>query len=154
MVIMWVERLVKVGEEWVWKPEEEKFDLHTDFSMNEDNLNAEICRTGQLMVRYGGLAAEQSANLARKEEHVKLIKSQVSAATRSQNEALGTKTTETALAETVTLDSTYQKALSELHVLRADSLKADHWWRSILKRADLLNAMAFRHNAEIKHMGG
>lgn len=154
METMYVERLSQVeGEkEWLWKPFLETFDLEKDFAMSESELNADICKVGQLLVRYGTVAAEQNANLKRKEEAAKLAQANVSGAIRSQAEASGAKLTEAKLSEQVTVHPNYQQALSELHILRADSLKADHWWRAIVKKADLLNAMAFRQTAELKRM--
>ena len=154
METIWVERLVNDEGEWKWLPKAEKFDTASDFSMDEANLNLEICRMGQLLVRYGDLAAHMQANLKRKEENVKFVQARVAGALRSTAEATGSKLTEGKLNEQVTVDSQYQQALSELHILRADALRADHWWRSIVKKADLLNAMAFRQNAEIRRMPG
>ena len=154
METMYVEKLTKVKGEWSWVPQAETFDLGKDFAMDEGNLNMEICRMGQLLVRYGSLAAEQGANLSRVEEQVKLTKASVSMALRSQAEVSGTKITIPDLADQVTLHPTYQEALSELHILRADTLKAEHWWRSILKKSDLLSAMAYRQTAELRRMPG
>lgn len=149
-----VERLVEINNIREWKLYKEIFNLEEDFSIDEENLNREICRMGQLLARYGTIDAEMNANLKRKEEQVKLVKAQVSGAIRSQAEATSTKMTETKLDEQVTIHNNYQQILNELHVLRADALKVDHWWRSIVKKADLLNALAFRQNAEIKRMPG
>lgn len=154
MEVMHVERLVQTDDGWVWQAYQEMFDTENDFSMDSENINKDICRMGQLLVKYGTLAAEQGANLSRKEEHVKLTKASLSGAMRSQAETTGDKLTIPDLADKVTVHATYQQALSELHVLRADAVKADHWWRSILKKAELLNAMAYRQTAEIKRMPG
>lgn len=154
METMFVERLVQKDGQWVWEPQEEKFDLQSDFDIDEASLNAEICRMGQLLTRYGTLDAEQSANLKRMEEYAKLVKAQVAGAQRSQAEATHTKMTENKLEELVITSPHYQDALNKLHILRADAIKADHWWRAILKKAELLNAMAFRQNAELKRMPG
>jgi hypothetical protein len=154
METMYIERLHNENGEWVWKSFGQNYDTEADFSMDEDNLNTDICKMGQLMVKYGTLAAEQSANLSRKEEHVKLTKASLSAAFKSQAEVDGTKLTIPDLADKVTIHATYQQALSELHILRADSLKADHWWRAIVKKADLLTSMAYRQSAELKRMPG
>lgn len=155
METMYVEKLTRNdNDEWVWASTAIMLDPMEDFSMDEDNLNRDICKMGQLMVKYGSLAAEQGANLARKEENVKLVKASLSAALRSQAEVDGDKLTIPDLADKVTIHATYQQALSELHILRADSLKADHWWRSIVKKADLLTSMAYRQSAELKRMPG
>jgi hypothetical protein len=155
MTEMYVERIIRneAGQR-AWGTEVETFDLEADFSMDEQRLNYEICRMGQLMVKYGTLAAEQDANLKRKEEAAKLMQASVAGAIRSQAEKDGRKLTEAQLKEEVTIDDDYQLALAALHELRADAIKADHWWRTIVKKADLLNALAFKQNAEIKRMPG
>jgi hypothetical protein len=154
METMYVDRLTQTDEGWVWAPVGQNYDTEADFAMDEDNLNKDICRMGQLMVKYGSLAAEQGANLSRKEENVKLVKASLSAAMKSQAEVDGRKLTIPDLSDKVTVHPTYQTALSELHILRADSLKADHWWRAIVKKADLLTSMAYRQSAELKRMPG
>lgn len=150
---MWVERLKQVDGQWKWVPMAEEFDLQADFAISESELNSDVCRMGQLMVRYGGIAAEQDANLSRKEEYAKLVFAQVSQAHRSQMEATGGKPTADKIKDIATADPNYQQALSELHILRADAVKADHWWRSIVQKAELVRALMFRQNSEMKHLG-
>lgn len=152
METMWIERLQQVDGVWKWVPQAEQFDLERDFAISEEALNADACRVGQLMVRYGGIAAEQDAALRRKEEYAKLVFAQVSQANRSAFEAAGEKATADKIKDTATADPNYQQALSELHILRADALKADHWWRSIVQKAELVRALMFRQNAEMKHL--
>lgn len=154
METIWVDKLVYEDSEWKWKSFAEQVDTKVDFSIDEDNLNVEICRTGQLLVRYGDLAANMSTNLKRKEENVKYVQARVAGALRSSAEATGSKLTEPQLAAKVVEDDQYQQALSELHAVRANALRADHWWRSIVKKTDLINALAYRQNAEIKRMPG
>jgi len=151
MEFMYVERLRPTTDgQWGWVAELEQFDVETDFHINESQIEREICRTGQLMARYGTVAGEQEANLKRKEEHVKYVAAQLSAAIRSTAEKAGAKTTEGKITEELTVHPDYQAALSGLHILRADATKADHWWRAILKRADLLNSLSYRQGAEFK----
>jgi len=152
MKTIYIERLMHNPESaaWEWTPEAEQFDLESDFRVEESNLEFEMCRMAQILVRYGTVAAELEANLKRKEEHAKLINARVSGALRSQYEAAGTKITEGKLSEEVIQHSDYQLALSALHLLRAEAIGADHWYRSAMKKADMLNALAFRQNAELK----
>lgn len=152
METMWIERLVQEDGKWQWKAQPEQFDTEKDFAIDEENLNYEVCRQSQLAVRYGSIAAEQESNLARKDEYVKLVYAQVSAAYRSQLEAKGERPTSDRLKELTIADPNYQNALSALHLLRADSVKADHWWRVIMKKADLIQTLTYRQNVEIKRM--
>lgn len=151
---IYVERLRQVENVWQWVPEPEQFDLEADFGIDEENLEREICRMGQILVRYGTIAGELQANLTRKEEYAKLIKAKVGGALRSQYETVGTRITEGKLADEVTAHVQYQEALTALHLLRAEAIQADHWYRSAIKKADMLNALAFRQNAELRRAYG
>lgn len=150
MKTIYVERLRQVEDVWQWVPEPEQFDLEEDFKIDENNLEREMCRMGQLLVRYGTLAGELQANLTRKEEHVKLIKAKVGGVLRAQYEAQGTKITEGKLADEVIANDQYQEALRSVHVLRSETIQSEHWYRSAIKKSDMLNALAFRQNAELK----
>jgi len=152
---MYVERLRPDADEqgnvfWAWVKELENFDLTADFGIDEENLSQEICRMGLLLVRYGTIAGEVGANLARKDEQASLVKAQLGEGHRSQAEADGKKIGVEALKDKVVSDPIYQQALTDLHILRGDAVKIDHWYRSCVKKADLLNALAFRQNSEIK----
>jgi len=155
MVEMWVERVV-VREDGVgvWTPQYETFDTERDFTIDDENLDGEISRIGHLLCRYGTIAAEQNANLRRKEEWVKTVEAQVSIDLRKAAEQAGTKVTEPQLKAQTIVHPKYQAALAATHVLRADSDKADHWFRSLMKKADLLHSIGFRQSAEIRRMPG
>jgi hypothetical protein len=154
MDVMNVERVIQTDDGPKWKVFVEQFNLEADFAMDDQQIEMEVCRMGQLLVRYGTIAAEQNANLKRKEEFAKLMSARVSAAVRSDAEAHGRKTTEPQLKEEVTAHASYQAALAELHILRADAIKADHWFSALMKKADLLKSLCFRQGAEINRMPG
>jgi hypothetical protein len=135
---------------WAWVPTPVAVDTDGDFAIDELNLNKEICRMGQLLLKYGDLAAEFSAELERKKEELKFHHARLAGAERSSAEKAGTKTTEGKLQELVTIDPTYQQHLANLHRLRADALKVDHWWRTANTKAKMLEALAFRQSAEIR----
>lgn len=154
MQTLFIERLVQEEDNWVWKPFPEQLDIENDFQLDESNLNYELCRLGQLLARYGQLAAEQSTNLQRKEAYVKLVKAKVAGALRSEAEQKGKKMTENALEEKVIISDLYQQALQELHILRADAIKVENWYRSLIKKADLITALVYKQNAELRKMPG
>jgi hypothetical protein len=148
---VYVERLRKQEDgQWAWVAEVENFALTADFGIDEENLSQEICRMGLLLVRYGTIAGEVGANLSRKEEAVALVKAQLGEGHRAQAETDNKKIGVEAIKDKVVSDPLYQQALTDLHILRGDAVKIDHWYRSCVKKADLLNALAFRQNAEIK----
>jgi len=147
---LFIERLQRLDDGWAWVAEQEDFDLEADFGIDEMNVTGEICKIGQLLVRYGTIAGEVSANRDRKEEERRLVRAQLDGAIRSDAELSGTKLSEGRIKEQIVASTAYQNALAPLHILRADAVKTEHWWRSIVKKADLLNALAFRQNAEIR----
>ena len=149
--IIYVEKLKQGADgNWNWVPEPLEINTEEDFTINERELNREICRMGQLLVSYGDLAAELNAELKRKEEYVKYIEARVASALRSSYEAAGTRVTEGKLAEEVKVDTQYQAALNTLHILRASAAKAEHWWRAMNTKAKMLESLAFKQNAEIR----
>lgn len=154
MELMYIDRMRfdQEKQEWGYKTECEQLDVEGDFAINEDQIEREICRMGQLMARYGELAAVQEANLKRLEEKAKYVAAQLSGAIRSTAEKSGQKTTEGKILEELTQQPEYQSVLAILHTLRADAIKADHWWRAIIKKADLLNALCYRQSAEFRRV--
>lgn len=152
MKTIYVERLFHNAEKdvWEWRAEEENFDTEADFHIDEANLEKELCRMSMILVRYGTIAGELQANLKRKEEHAKFVQARISGYLRSKYEAAGQRATEGKIMEEVIVHSDYQAALAQLHLLRAESMMTDHWYRSAIKKADILNALAFRQNAELR----
>lgn len=151
MTTVTVERLsIDKNNQYVWKPCTIELDTDSDFDINEDLIDKELSRQGQLMVQYGDLMAEMQAMLQRKEEEVKYFYSVTAAKFRSDAEKSGERLTEDKLKERVIKSDEYQNALFQVHKCRADALKANNWWRSIVKKADMLNSLAYRQGQEIK----
>jgi hypothetical protein len=125
-------------------------DTEADFTINDQILDAEICRMSMIMLKYGDLYAELNAMLARKEEELKYLKARVSGAVRSEAEKNSKKTTEGKLTEEVAANELVQQAMFTMHQVRVDKLKTEHWWATAKKKADLLTALAYRQTAEIK----
>jgi hypothetical protein len=149
---MFVDKLVQTDEgEWIWHPTSVEYDTESDFNIDDLNIDSEICQMGRILLKYGDLAAEQEANLKRKEEYAKLVQAKVAISLRTHAETTGEKMTEGKLSELVTASDAYQEALAQLHILRADAAKADSWWRTAQKKAELLKALAFRQAPERRY---
>lgn len=155
VVSMYVERVMPdENGKYVWQPQVESFDLESDFSIEEETVSIEGCCIPQLLCRYGTLAAEQGANVKRKEENVKKVQAEVEIDIRGKAAATGEKKTEALVKAEVIVDIRYQNALLELHILRADAAKVDHWFRALMKKADQLRSMDYRQSAELNRMPG
>lgn len=150
METVYVDRMVHDGENWVWKTFPEQLDTESDFRIIENNIQAEAIKSSQLMVRYGTLSAELEVNLKREEENAKYVAARVASAIRATAEQNGKKMTEGKVEEELLQNEEYRATLNKLNLVRADALKADHWWRAILKRVDLVIALCHRQNAEIR----
>lgn len=156
METIYVERLrlmpttTDEGSEWRWVTEVEQVDPQGDFRIDDSNIDFELCRMGQLLARYGSLAAELNTNLARKEEELKYVAARIAAAHRAQSLASGSKTTVDSIKDEVVLSPEYQTTLAPLHILRADAEKVKHWWRSAQAKADALNSLTYWRGAEMR----
>lgn len=148
--VVFVEKLQQVDEVWTWVPTAVEMDIEGDFTIDDLNLDREMCRMGIVLLKYADLAAELGAEVRRKDENVKYVAASLSAAYRSQAEKDGKKKSVAELEGDVTTDTSYQSLLRTLHVLRASAVRADHWWRTANTKADMLKALAFRQSAEIR----
>jgi hypothetical protein len=147
---VYVEKLLQVDGTWCWQPTAIELDTEGDFTIDDLNLDRELCRMGIVLLKYADLAAELGAEVKRKDESVKYLAASLSAAIRSQAEKDGVKKSVNEIEGDVTRDDSYQALLRTLHVLRASAVRADHWWRSANTKAEMLKALAFRQSAEIR----
>lgn len=147
---VYVEKLVVENGQMKWESQAVVVNTEDEFSIDELELNREICRMGQLLLQYGDLAAELDAELKRKEEALKYTAARIAGAERSSAEANGDKMTEGKLNEKVITHSQYQAELAALHVTRAYALQASNWWRTANNKAKLLETLAFRQSAELR----
>lgn len=145
-----VERLEVEDGQYVWKPYEYTLETEGDFHIEQELLDHEICRQGRLMLQYGDIASELEAMLKRKEEELKFAYAVVASKIRADAEKEGRKITENKVAEETSQDESYRQVLFTVHKCRADALKADKWWKTMVKKADLLNALAWRQGQEIR----
>jgi hypothetical protein len=129
----------------------EQFEVEKDFAIDETRLEYEICRLGQLLLQYGDAFGYLKCDLMRQEDQAKRTYAAIAATIRSQAEQEGKKITEGRLVENVTNDPRYQSALDEVHEARAKALRTENWWRAMQKKADLVQALCYRQNREIKH---
>lgn len=128
-----------------WTRVAEKVSVETDFQIDPDLLDREICSLPNKLIHYGFLYAQLKSEVDRKGERVKFIYSHLALGIRSTEKA-----TENTVKEKVTVDTQYQTALAEYnHSLRNAAL-TESWYRSMNKKADLLQALTYRESSEIK----
>lgn len=148
--IVVIEEIGKEDDQLVWVPQAIEVELGDDFEVNDTDLSAELCRLGPLMLKYGELSAKLRAQQKRKEEQLKTEEARCSHALRQAAQANNEKTTEAKLAEQVRINPNVQNLLHQLDMSRNDAMRADHWWRSMAKKADLVQSLVYQSRAEIK----
>jgi len=129
-----------------WTRVGQEVDIANDFKIDPDNLNGELCALPAKMISYGQLHSQLKSEVSRKEEYVKFIYAQLALNIRGETE----KVTEGKIKEQVTINQQYQQALAELNHSSKNSLLAESWWRSINKKADLIQSLVYRESSEIK----
>lgn len=128
-----------------WVRVAEEVNVETDFQINPDNLDGELCSLPQKMITYGRIYSQLKSEVARKEERAKLVYSSIALGIRDSE-----KSTENTIKEKVTCDTTYQQALAELNHSTRLAILTETWWRSINKKADLVQSLIYRESSEIK----
>lgn len=128
-----------------WTRVAQEVNLEADFKIDPDNLDVELCSLPSKMIQYGQIYSQLKSEVSRKEELVKFIYSSLALQIRSTD-----KVTENTVKEKVTVDTQYQTALTEQNHSERNAILAESWWRSINKKADLIQSLVYRESSEIK----
>jgi len=128
-----------------WTRVVQEVNLEVDFKINPDNLDGELCSLPQKMIQYGQIYSQLKSEVNRKEELAKFIYASLALKVRATD-----KVTENAVKEKVTTDQQYQQALAEQNHSERNAILAESWWRSINKKADLIQSLVYRESSEIK----
>lgn len=142
-----LESIETVNGELKWVPRTIKLDVEAAFKLDDNNLDAEICRMGQLLLEYGDLEAELKAQSARKKAAIDYVGSIIAGQIRDS----GKKLTESAIKEQVVLSDDYQNSVFLFQDAEKDSNKITNHFRSLQKKADLLIALTYKQKAEIRN---
>lgn len=140
-------------EEWDgtgWAERNRQFRVEEDFPINEDDLDRELCRMGQLLVHYGSAWAELKAQVARHQEEQEAAYAEKARSVRATRD----KITADAVKEEVRADPSYRWFVQRTNRSEGFLAQADIWYRSMHRRAECLNALAYKANRELKLMGG
>jgi len=139
-----LEILQKIGDDWRWVPEIKEFQVEEAFSLDENIIDAEVCRMGQLLLEYGSIQADLQTQAARKKTDVDYVGSLIA----QQLRASGEKLTESAIKERVTVTDEFRMAVMEYQAADGDAIKFTNYFKSLLKKADLIIALTYKLKAE------
>lgn len=133
------------GNEYV--PKKIILTLEKDFSIDETNIDGELCMAAKRMVYYGNLSAELQAQAARDKDGVERCYAELDIKTREK--MLGEKTTEGKINAIILTDPKYI-GVQEKHTASCMYQgKAENFFRSQQRRVDCITALAYKQRAEI-----
>lgn len=143
-----IEELKEVDGEIKLIPEKVSFDLHSDFTINDDDLEGEACKLGQLLVQYGDVYAKLKTQLTRQEEQLKQVAAITAQRIRKEAAENKEKVTENVVNERTLSDSYYVSFQGAVNRTRENYFRAESWWRSIQQKCDLVKMIGYRQKAE------
>ncbi len=132
----------------------EKITLNTevDLGIDDDNIEGELSRMGQILGEYGIHFAELKAQLAQDETHETKIKAYYDIWYRDPVNYSG-KFTEPKIKCLVICHPKVLEALDRTNQTRISLFKAENLYRSLYQKSDCLRALAYKHRVEIKATG-
>ena len=120
-------------------------DPETDFHIDENNLEGELCSEGRLLSFYGQLAADLKAQAVTFKSRLEVRDSQESIGIRLE----GNKITEGGIKERVVTSEDRREYLTKLINAERDFQKIENLFRSQQKKADCLIALTYKVRTEL-----
>lgn len=152
-----VEDLVKNdNDEFFWEVEEVEIEADIDVSIDDTDVDGELCKMGQLLSYYGDLSARLKAQFARKEEDReayeaacdKLLRENF--AVKVANDPKLKMPTETHLKKMIAGSDEYRGLTEEISVVRLHYYRVDNLLKALIKKADALNCLGYSQRQERK----
>jgi hypothetical protein len=134
-----------VGNEYV--PKKIELTLDKDFSIDETNIDGELCMAAKRMVYYGNLSAELGAQSSRDKDKVDRIYAELDIHTRTKY--AGEKLTEGKINAIILQTPGYVAAREKQTASAMYQSKAENFFRSQQRRVDCITALAYKQRAEI-----
>ena len=129
------------------------FDTATDFGINEDNLDGEVCVISQNLCNYGEVYGLLKAQLAVHESDEDRLEAHYDLWFRDPTKfpiKAGEKLTEKKIKSLVASQPAMQQAVDKTNATKRDFYQVENLYRSLHRKVDMLEALSFRRNAELK----
>ncbi len=133
-----------------WQPMEVEIDAGEDTLIDENAVDKELQKMGNLLAYYGDIAAKLKAQFIRKEEQLDAVISAVDDQLRQAIVAEGDKPSEARLKKAVIKHPEYQKTVDILGVYRLYYYRVEGLVRALRAKADALNTLAHNQRLEKK----
>lgn len=120
------------------------------FSIDESELDRELCQMGRLIFEYGRLEAEAKTRVGRLDAEKERLGAILDATVRVRFEKAGEKATEGRIKNAVISDAIYQETVQALIQAETDAATLKWVMSSLTHKSDCLRALAYRESASIK----
>ena len=148
-VTVTLEYLDTDGTDPKWVAEEIKLNTEEDFALNDDAIDYEMERISNLIMYYGNLSAELKAQSQRKKQNIEWVYSDLLLTEKSRAVRDKEKPTESAVKAVVYSSEDYNIAHMDYINAEKDAGKTEHFYRTLLKKADICIAISYKKRAEI-----
>lgn len=120
------------------------------FSIDESELDRELCTMGKLIFDHGTLEAEAKMRVGRLEAEKDRLAAVLDAQYRAAFEKAGEKATEGRIKNAVVADQSYQDVVQALVQATTDAATLKWAMTSLTHKSDCLRALAYRETQSMK----
>lgn len=120
------------------------------FSVDESELDRELCTMGRLIFEYGTIEAEAKMRVGRLEAEKERLGAVLDTKVRAQFEKTGEKATEARIRNVALQDPIYQDIVQNLIQATTDAATMKWAMTSLTHKSDCLRALAYRETQSMK----
>ena len=128
-------------------------DTEGDFLLDDNALNYEASRMGKLLMSYGNLAMDMKAQAMRARQTAERTYALESFRLRTQYAQAKQKYTEGMIKDQVIQIQSYISSMEAQTKAEAEAMKVDYFYKSLLKKNDLLISLVYKEGREISRIG-
>lgn len=118
-----------------------------EFHINEMDLDSEACSASRILLKYGALSADLSAQAATEKARAEIKYSEISQRIREKH--AGERITEGTIKGMILTDVEYQQCLARQLQAEGYHKKVENMYRTLLKRVDLIISLTYKQRTEI-----
>lgn len=119
------------------------------FTINEDDVNGELCRAGKFLAFFANLAADMKAQAVNYKTALEAFDAEIAIEIRAESIKNGSKITEGGIKERILTHPHRKEQLIKLIKAEQDFQKIENLFRSQQKKVDCLTALAYKQRTEL-----
>jgi hypothetical protein len=120
------------------------------FSIDESELDRELCNMGRIIFEHGTLEAEARLRVGRLDAEKDRLAAVLDSQIRSEFARLGDKATEAKVGHAITINEEYQTVVQALLQAEKDAATLRWSMTALTHKSECLRALAYRENQSMK----